>query len=139
MEKEEKRFFAYTDGSCDHSNPQRPGGSAYIILDNNGNIYKKASKRFMHTTNNRMEMLAIISVINSLPVNSDVIIYTDSQYCILALKSDKPKKNIDLVNKYHTLKEKLSSVELEWVKGHNGNYYNELCDKMANEECFQTV
>lgn len=127
-------FTAYTDGSCDNLNPRRPGGSAYVILDSEGKIYRQASKGFISTTNNRMEMIAIISVVNAVPRNSSLTIYTDSQYCILALKSKKPKKNIDLVQKFHALCEKLSDIKFEWVKGHNGNYYNEMCDRMANAE-----
>lgn len=128
------KFIAYTDGSCDNLNPKRPGGSAYIIFNEDMTLYKKASKGFLDTTNNRMELLAIISVVNSLPKGSEVTIYTDSQYCILACKSKRPKKNVSLVEKYHQLAGKLSSVKFEWVKGHAGNVYNEECDRMANSE-----
>ena len=88
------KFIAYTDGSCDNLSLRRPGGAAYVILDENGQLFKKASKGFLGTTNNRMELLAIVSVVNSLPANSEVTIYTDSRYCIMALNSKKPKKNI---------------------------------------------
>lgn len=129
-----EKFEAYTDGSCDNLNPKRPGGAAYIIFKEDKTIYKKASKGFLNTTNNRMELLAIISVINSLPKNSSVTIFTDSQYCILACKSKNPKKNRDLVGLYHRLAGKLYEIKFEWVKGHAGNIYNEECDRMANSE-----
>ena len=129
-----EKFIAYTDGSCDNLHPNRPGGSAYIIFNEDKTLYKKASKGFLHTTNNRMELLAIISVVNSIPKGSSVIINTDSQYCILACKSKKPKKNKDLVELYHRLEGKLSSIEFKWVRGHAGNIYNEECDRMANRE-----
>lgn len=128
------KFIAYTDGSCDNLNPKRPGGAAYIIFNEDKSLYKKASKGFLNTTNNRMELLAIISVVNSIPKNSSVTIYTDSQYCILACKSKKPKKNKDLVDLFHRLEGKLSSIEFVWVRGHAGNVYNEECDRMANGE-----
>lgn len=128
------KFIAYTDGSCDNLHPKRPGGAAYIIFNEDKSLFKKASKGFLNTTNNRMELLAIISVVNSIPKNSSVTIYTDSQYCILACKSKKPKKNKDLVDLFHRLEGKLSSIKFEWVRGHAGNIYNEECDRMANGE-----
>ena len=120
---EMSKFTAYTDGSCDNLRPKRPGGSAYIILNEDGSLYKKASKGFIGTTNNRMELLAIISVVNSLPKDSKVTIYTDSQYCITTLNSKKPKKNLDLVQKYHSVVGKLAMVTFEWVRGHSGNFW----------------
>lgn len=135
MNTTEQRFIAYSDGSCDNLNPQRPGGSAYIILDNSGAEIKRMSKGFMHTTNNRMEMLAIISIVNSLPSNSSVTINTDSEYCIKALLSHCPEKNLDLVALYHKIvNEKSIMVEFQHVKGHSGNFYNEECDRMAREK-----
>ena len=130
-----QKFIAFSDGSCDNLNPQRPGGSAYIIMDTEGNIVKKKSKGFMHTTSNRMEMLAIISIVNSLPNNSFVTINTDSEYCIKALLSKQPKANLDLIRKYYALRQqKYITVFLHHVRGHNGNKYNEECDKMARSE-----
>lgn len=133
--KRKQEFIAYTDGSCDNCNPSRPGGAAYIIMDTEGNLFKKKSKGFQNTTNNRMEMLAIISVVNSLPNNAFVTIYTDSEYCIKALLSKQPKANLDLINKYYSLRQqKYVTVFLHHVKGHNGNKYNEECDRMARGE-----
>ena len=133
--KRKQEFVAYTDGSCDNLNPLRPGGAAYIIMDSDGNIIKKKSKGFQNTTNNRMEMLAIISVVNSLPNNSFVTINTDSEYCIRALLSKQPKANLDLIEKYYSLRQqKYITVFLHHVKGHAGNKYNEECDQMAKGE-----
>jgi ribonuclease HI len=128
-------FIAFSDGSCDNLNPLRPGGSAYIILDTDGNVIKKMSKGFMHTTSNRMELLAIISIVNSLPEFSFVTINTDSEYCIKALLSNQPKANLDLIRKYYDIRNKKDiTVYLHHVKGHAGNKYNELCDQMARGE-----
>ena len=135
MNTTRQKFIAYSDGSCDNLNSQRPGGSAYIILDDSRAEIKRMSKGFMHTTNNRMEMLAIISIVNSLPSDSSVIIHTDSEYCIKALLSHCPEKNIELIALYHKIiKEKSIMVEFQHVKGHSGNFYNEECDRMAREK-----
>ena len=131
----EQQFIAYTDGSGDNLNPHRPGGSAYIILDSDGNVVKKKSKGFMGVTNNKMELLAIVSVVNSLPSNTTVTIHTDSQYCILAINSKRPQKNLNLLAMFHRIvAEKHLKVSFNWVRGHSGNKYNEECDRMANEE-----
>lgn len=132
-EKQPFQFYAWSDGSGDWFHPQRPGGSAYIIYSTeDGTEYKRASKGFLHTTNNRMELLAIISIVNSLPQNSSVLIHTDSQYCILALQDGNPQKNLDLVNLYEDIvEEKKLKVILTWVRGHDGDPNNEECDKMA--------
>ena len=130
-----QEFIAFTDGSCDNLNPSRPGGAAYIIMDTEGNIIKRKSKGFLGTTNNRMELLAIISVVNSLPNNSFVTINTDSKYCLNALLGKSPQANIDLINKYYEIRQqKCTTVYLHWVKGHDGNKYNEECDQMARSE-----
>lgn len=135
QQQAKQQFIAWSDGSCDNLNPDRPGGSAYIIFDVEGNEVKRMSKGFMHTTNNRMELLAIISIVNSLPNYSFVTINTDSEYCIKALLSKSPKCNLDLIKKYYDLRQQKDiTVYLHHVKGHNGNQYNELCDRMARGE-----
>lgn len=124
-------FEAYTDGSCNNLSPYGEGGSAYIILKD-GEIIKEGRKGFVGTTNNRMELLAIISAVNFIPANHSLLIHTDSQYCITVLTSKKKqKKNTDLITLFHELSARLSNVEFEWVKGHDGNEYNELVDSMA--------
>lgn len=132
-----RNFIAYTDGSCDNLSAKRAGGAAYIIFNEDMTLFRKASKGFEHTTNNRMELLAILSVVNAVPEYSGVTIHTDSEYCITALNSRNPKKNLDLIAKYHRLSKNIA-VKFEWVKGHSGNIYNEECDRMANAE-FQKI
>ena len=131
MGNNKKQYIAYTDGSCDNLSPYGEVGSAYILIKN-GEIIKEAKKGFVGTTNNRMEMLAIISAVNSTPKDADLIVYTDSQYCIASFTNvKKPKKNLELINLYHHCAAHLNSVEFRWVKGHNGDEYNELVDSMA--------
>lgn len=129
-------YIAYSDGSCDNLNPKRPGGSAYIIFDSTGKEIKRASKGFLNTTNNRMEILAIMSIVNSLPPNSSVTIHSDSQYSINVLSRIwQASDNLDQITKYWDLcRDKNINVQFVWVRGHDGNEYNELCDKMARGE-----
>lgn len=130
-------YIASTDGSCDNLHPQRPGGAAYIILDKDGREIKRASKGFTGTSNNRMEILAIMSVVNFLPKDSSVTIYSDSQYSINVLNGRwSPVKNLDQIKRYRSIcASKNLKVDLKWVKGHSGNDNNEDCDKMARMEC----
>lgn len=136
-EKDNSRCFtAWTDGSCDNRNPLRPGGAAYIIFDNSGNEIKRNSKGFVGTSNNRMEILAIMSVVNFLPNNSKVTIHSDSQYSINVLSGKwKASENLDQIKRYNQIcLTKNIKVNYVWIKGHSGNPYNELCDTMARKE-----
>ena len=130
------QYQAWSDGSSDNKNPLRPGGSAYIIFDSQGNEVKRMSKGFMGVTNNKMELLAIVSVVNSLPPNSSVTIHSDSQYSINVLSGRwRASENLKVINLYKRLvAERNVKVTFEWVRGHNGDVYNELCDQMAREE-----
>lgn len=124
-------YIAYTDGSCDNLSKERAGGSAYVILKN-GEIARIKNHGQLNTSNNRMELLAIISAVNACPKGAYVDIYTDSQYCILVLsKSYKPKKNPDLYELFKKCAAHVAGVRFHWVKGHDGNKYNELADQLA--------
>lgn len=124
-------YVAYTDGSCDNLSKERAGGSAYVILKD-GELVKMKNHGQLNTSNNRMELLAIISAVNACPDGSFIDIYTDSQYCILVLsKSYKPKKNPDLYELYKKCVAHVGGVRFHWVKGHDGNTYNELADQLA--------
>lgn len=124
-------YVCYTDGSCDNCSQTKAGGSAYIILKD-GEITKIKNHGQLNTSNNRMELLAIISAVNSCPSGAYVDVYTDSQYCILVLSKDfKPKKNPDLYELYKKCAAHLAGVRFHWVKGHDGNKYNEMADELA--------
>lgn len=72
------------------------------------------------------------SAVNSCPPGAFVDIYTDSQYCILVLSNQKlPKKNPDLYKLYVKCSAQLVGIRFHWVKGHNGNKYNEQVDELA--------
>ena len=129
----------YTDGSS-RGNPG-PGGYG-IVLSYNGNE-KEISEGFRKTTNNRMELLAVIVALESLKTTKiPVKIYSDSKYVIDAItkgwlktwiqKNFKGKKNKDLWLRYDEIS-KQYQVTFEWVKGHAGNIKNERCDVLAVE------
>lgn len=127
----------YTDGSA-RGNPG-PGGYG-VILKYNKSI-KELSQGFRLTTNNRMELLAVIVALESLKTNSiPVVIYSDSKYVIDAiekgwvqvwrLKNFNKKKNKDLWIRFLEVS-KSYIIRYQWVKGHNGHPENERCDELA--------
>lgn len=129
-------YDCYTDGSCNNLSPNREGGSAYIVLIDGEEVVRR-SKALFNTTNNRAEMLAIISAVNFCPVGADITIHTDSQYSIYSFlprkRVTKETKNADLIHLYRKVAAQ-KNVRFEWVRGHNGNKYNEIADQMANGE-----
>lgn len=129
-------YIAYTDGSCNNFSPYGEGGAAYVLLDSQMNVVKQNSRGFLGTTNNRMELLAILSAIAAVPAGSAVEVRTDSQYCITVLENsanaDKPfKVNGDIITKYSRYAGRLKQVRFVWLKGHDGEEWNELCDALA--------
>lgn len=135
-------FVAYTDGSCWNSDPHHCGGAACVILDGKtGRVVKAMHRGFTKTTNNRMEMLAILSVANSVPKGSKTLIVSDSKYAILSFRYAawninpcRPDKlNADLINKFGELAED-RKFGFKWVRGHNGDPLNEWCDYWSNYE-----
>jgi ribonuclease HI len=129
----------YTDGSS-RGNPG-PGGYG-IILKYKSSI-KEISQGFRRTTNNRMELIAVIIALESLKTTSIPIkVYSDSKYVIDAIqkrwvnswqsKGFVKKKNKDLWLRYLKI-EKQFQIEFIWVRGHNGHPENERCDELAVE------
>ena len=142
----EKRVNLYTDGAAS-GNPG-PGGYG-LILEWEGTPYKKTyAQGFIHTTNNRMEMKAVIKGLQLLKQSPlDVVVYTDSKYVSEAVekkwvfgwekKNFKNKKNADLWKEFLEQYRK-HRVRMEWIKGHNQHPQNESCDKMAVEASKKT-
>ena len=124
------KIIAYTDGGC-LVNPGGKGGFGVVILD--GDDVLEISQGYIRTTNNRMELMAILAVFENIEINRDVTIYSDSKYAIgVASGNMRASKNLDLVEQLlNELKSR--KVDFVWVKGHNGNIYNERCDKLATE------
>ena len=141
-----KQINLYTDGSAS-GNPG-PGGYG-LILEWEGTPYQKTfSQGFIHTTNNRMELRAVIKGLQMLKKSPlDVVVYTDSKYVSEAVdkkwvfawekKGYKNKKNADLWIEFLEVFRK-HNVRMEWIKGHNQHPQNEYCDKMAVKASKQT-
>jgi len=129
-------YVAYTDGSCNNLSPYGEGGAAYILLDGQRKIVKQSSKGFVGVTNNKMELMAILSAVASVPAGATLVIYTDSQYCIHVLTNKAnannfTRPNANVIRQYFNYASRLKEVRFEWVKGHNGNEYNEMADALA--------
>ncbi len=127
----------YTDGSS-RGNPG-PGGYGTILCYNGKE--KELSGGFRLTTNNRMELLAVISGLEALKTQDiPVKVYSDSKYIVDAINQKwvfgwiktqfKKKKNQDLWMRWYNIQKSLK-VEYIWVKGHAGHHYNERCDELA--------
>lgn len=131
----------YTDGACS-GNPG-VGGWASVLL------YEQHKKELYgndeETTNNRMELTAVIEALKALKRPCNVTLYSDSKYVIDSINKDwvykweannwiksdrKPALNTDLWKELLTLLA-VHRVKFVWVKGHNGNEYNERCDELA--------
>ena len=132
-------YAAWTDGACDNLSPLKPGGCAYVIFKD-GEMFRAKNYGCLHTSNNRMEMLAIISAVTYTPEGSTLDVYTDSQYCINVFSGNwKAKTNFDLIDKFNKAARKLKRVVFHWVKGHSGNTYNEMVDDMAYSAYMEQV
>jgi ribonuclease HI len=128
----------YTDGAA-RGNPG-PGGYGVVLLW--GDKKKELSGGYRLTTNNRMELMAVIIALQSLTKQHiPVTIYTDSQYVVNTvekkwldnwIKTDFKggKKNKDLWMKYHALAKKFN-IRFHWVRGHADNAMNNRCDELA--------
>ena len=132
----------YTDGSAKGN----PGKGGYGIVLKAGNHYKEISQGYRHTTNNRMELLAVIVGLEHLKSNkSDVVVFYDSKYVVDSVekkwvfkwqkKGFKGKKNADLWKRFLLIYQK-HNVSFQWVKGHAGHPENEKCDLLAVEASY---
>lgn len=140
-------YALFTDGAC-RGNPG-PGAWAYLIQDHNGKIIKEGAGVNSQTTNNKMELGAIIEglkILNKIttPMHS-IYVYTDSKYVVDGMnswvsgwkkrgwkKADKKEpENIDLWQKLDQLATE-SKIHFHWVKGHAGHPQNEYVDQLAN-------
>lgn len=139
---------AYSDGGC-LGNPG-PGGWAYVLVLEGGE--KTGSGGDSDTTNNRMELTAVIRALRDIQSykpwrDSTIKLYTDSQYVHKGITQwirrweingwrtadKKPVKNDDLWKALNELNRSLH-VEWQWVRGHSGNRLNELCDQLVQRE-----
>jgi ribonuclease HI len=133
----------YTDGACS-GNPGR-GGWAFIISYPDGAGSMQKSGAFLTTTNNRMELWAVIKALEFVEIDNKCVVYSDSQYLVNSFtkgwiqswqksgwKTSSKKKvaNKDLWQKILQLSQN-RDIDYLWVRGHEGHIENEKCDKMA--------
>ena len=127
----------YTDGACSGN----PGPGGYGIVMKFQNQRKELSQGYRKTTNNRMELLAVIVGLETLTRDGvDVEVYSDSKYVVEAVAQRwvfgwekigfKKKKNPDLWMRFLKIYRK-HNVRMHWIRGHNDHPYNERCDRLA--------
>jgi len=139
----------FTDGSCD-PNPG-PGGWAFVHV-RDGEIVAERCGGDRDTTNNRMEMSAIIAALDALPADADVTLYSDSELCVKTLtvwaktwkargwqrKGGNVVANIDLVMAAVDALDAHPNVALRWIKAHDGSRWNEYADALATRGLRET-
>ena len=133
-----QEIIMYTDGSSRGN----PGTGGYGVVLMSGKLRKELSQGYRRTTNNRMELMGVISGLEALKKTGlHITIYTDSQYIVKALNEGwlnkwmatnfaKGKKNKDLCVKFYNLY-KQHRIKFVWVKGHADNPYNNRFDELA--------
>ena len=146
MSDEKLTVEMYTDGACS-GNPGRGGYGCILRYKDKTDKYheKELTQGYDNTTNNRMELMAVIIGLEALKKPCRVDIYSDSKYFIDAFEQKwidnwqknnwktagkKPVKNVDLWQRLLKAM-KPHDIRLFWVKGHNGHEFNERCDKLA--------
>lgn len=144
------RVQAFTDGSCAPTNPG-PGGWGYLLQW--GGEECEACDGEPGTTNNRMEMTAVILALRALKFPCEVDVYTDSQYVIKGMNEwmagwvrrgwrtaeGEPVKNTDLWHELIAEVARHDDVIWHWVRGHNGHVENERVDKLANQGRLKSI
>lgn len=127
-------YIIYTDGGC-AINPSGPGAYGTVIISTDTGEITELSQGYSSTTNNRMEIMAVIAALEFVKKGS-VSLYSDSQYVLNTISGKfRQKKNLDLWEKLNSLCENFE-LDLHWVRGHNGNKYNERCDKMCTKTMY---
>jgi ribonuclease HI len=132
-------LIIYTDGSARGN----PGNGGYGAVLHYGGAIKEISQGFKHTTNNRMELMAVIEALRLLKrENLDITIYTDSAYVVNSVekkwvfgwvkKGFEGKKNPDLWRQF-LVEYKKHKIKFVWVKGHADNKWNNRCDVLATQ------
>lgn len=148
-------YILYADGAC-RGNPG-PGSFGCIVQDSNAKILLENSQVYNPTTNNKMELMGVISGIENLELSLfdkgmtlDQIklrVFSDSKYVVDGItkwvegwkkrgwrKADKKEpENLEMWKSLDSLKDKVGSIDFQWVKGHSGHPQNEYCDQIANK------
>ena len=132
----------FTDGSCE-GNPG-PGGWGFVWVEND-EIVQEKSGRDGDTTNNRMELTALIEALRVLPEDAETAVYSDSQLCVKTVnewaagweqrgwrRKSGPIANLELVKQFYALARAHPGVRIEWIRAHDGSRWNEYADALAS-------
>ena len=132
----------FTDGSCE-GNPG-PGGWGFVWVENDEIVQEKYG-RDGDTTNNRMELTALIEALRVLPEDAETAVYSDSQLCVKTVnewaagwerrgwrRKSGPIANLELVKQFYALARAHPGVRIEWIRAHDGSRWNEYADALAS-------
>jgi ribonuclease HI len=130
----------YTDGSC-HPNPG-PGSFGYVVVTNDKMLTSYVDYSD-NTTNNRMEMTAIIYALKFLDKSTSAVIYSDSELCVKTYNEwidswfrrnwkNGKVANLDLVKELYEIKKQRPNVLIKWVKAHSFNHWNNYIDNLIS-------
>ena len=132
----------FTDGSCE-GNPG-PGGWGFVWVENDEIVQEKYG-RDGDTTNNRMELTALIQALRVLPEDAEAAVYSDSQLCVKTVnewaagweqrgwrRKSGPIANLELVKQFYALAGARPGVRIEWIRAHDGSRWNEYADALAS-------
>lgn len=126
-----RNYTIYTDGAYSMNN--EVGGIGIVILNEGGEIVQTSKKKYLRSTSQRMEIMAAIKALEMIQEKSNVTIISDSNYVVSTMmKNWKRKVNNDLWDELDTQVER-HNVIFKWVKGHDGDKYNEIADDLATE------
>jgi ribonuclease HI len=131
----------FTDGSCE-GNPG-PGGWGFVWVEDDAIVAQK-NGHDPATTNNRMELTALIEALRALPADAQLTVYSDSQLCVNTVnewapgweqrgwrRKGGPIKNLELVRELYGLAQRHPDVTLQWIRAHDGSRWNEYVDALA--------
>ncbi len=131
----------FTDGGA-QPNPG-PGGWGYVYVEE-GRVISQKHGHSPETTNNRMELMALINAFSALPDDATVEIFSDSELCVKTVnewaagwekrgwkRSSGPIANLELVKELYSLSKSHPKVKLKWIKAHNGWLWNEYADSLS--------
>lgn len=131
----------FTDGSA-HPNPGPGGWGAVYVCD--GEIIDRAYGTEADTTNNRMELTALIAAYDLVPPGESAVVYTDSRLCVDTItkwaagwkrngwkRKSGPVQNLDLVRELYERAERRPELRLQWIKAHDGSVWNEYADALS--------
>ena len=132
----------FTDGSCE-GNPG-PGGWGFVWVEDDEIVLERSGHE-PDTTNNRMELQALIEAYRMLPRDAEITVHSDSQLCVNTInqwaagwerrgwkRKSGPIKNLERVKELWSLSLARPGVKLEWIKAHDGSRWNEYADVLAS-------